>query len=98
MVGDSRFVREFALALETVRLEDEADLFQRVLDIARERHDDALTELAIQYRDRAARRAQHARTIARAHGNAPDTLLELARVAGRHPSHFGASRPPLTTV
>lgn len=98
MVGDRRFIHEFSLALETIRLEDEADLFQRVLDVARERDDDNLAQLAVQYRDRAARHAQQVRATAKAHGSAIDALLELARVAGRHPSHFGATRPPLAAV
>jgi len=98
MVADARFVREFSLALETVRFEDEADLFQRVLDIASERHDDVLAAIAVRYRDHAAQQVERARQQTRAHGRAPDALVELARVAGRHPSHFGPPRPTLNAV
>lgn len=98
MVADARFAHAFSLAVEAVTSEDEAQLFQRVLDIARERRDDALTTMALGYRDRAQARASRALSTARQQGAASEALLELARVASRHPSHPGATHPPLTAV
>jgi hypothetical protein len=98
VVADARFAHAFSLAVETVTSEDEAQLFQRVLDLARERHDGTLAAIAQDYLDRARARASKARSAARQHGVASESLLELARVAGRHPSHSGATRPPLAAV
>ena len=98
MVADARFAHAFSLAVESVTSEDEAQVFQRVLDIAREHHDETLETIAIGYLDRALARARRARAAVRHEGGAAEPLMEIARVAGRHPSHFGPARPPLEAV
>lgn len=98
MGADRRFLMEFSKAVETVRHEDEAELFQRVIDIANERGDHVLSTIAADYRDAAMVRAHVSRRATTHRAMLSDSVLELARVASRHPSQIGPVRPPLAAV
>jgi Lon protease-like protein len=98
MGADRHFLVEFSKAVEAVRHEDEAELFQRVLDIAEERDDRVLSRIAREYRDAARAQARRARRATTDRAMLSDSVIELARVASRHPSQIGQVRPPLAAV
>jgi hypothetical protein len=91
MPADARFYAQFAAAKDVVRLRREAGVFEEVCAIARWRGDGDLLALAERYRDEAMSRAAADAAGGPSRPPIPDAVLELARVAGRHPTGWSAA-------